>query len=694
MNDALLVELLTEELPPRSLQSLGHAFAQEIRKILVAQGFVPNTVEPVIHATPRRLAMVLPDVLSRQPDRLMERRGPGRLAGLNADGTPTPALNGFARSCGVGIDQLQMGQDAKGQEVYLFRQMEPGKTLEQVLPTLLSDVLPKLPVAKVMRWGSGDAQFVRPVHGLVVLHGSRVLPVELLALKSGNTTLGHRFLSKGPIRIPDAASYEAVMEQAGHVLTRFERRRQCIGEALEKAAGTCRLQKDDVLLDEVTALVEWPGIYAGSFPEDFLAVPQECLILSMKQHQKYFPLLDDKGRLTSRFLVVSNVDAHDPAAIVKGNERVLKARLSDARFFFEQDRKVPLAQRVIRLGPVVYHNRLGSMGLRIKRLEALSVTIARRLGLDEEKARRAAHLMKADLVTDMVGEFPELQGIMGKYYALHDGESPDVAQAIEEHYHPRFAQDTLPESPLGAALALAEKLDSLTGIFGIGQSPTGDRDPFGLRRAALGIIRILVETPLPLNLADVLTLAVEGFSPALPDGDTRSRVEDFILERMRGYLKERQYASDEIESVLNPAPARLDQVLARIEAVRVFAQLPEAVQLSAANKRIRNLLKKTASEEIGKEESAFNARLLKDPAEQSLHEVMQALQPLVADHLGRMDYVSALQLLARLREPVDRFFTEIMVLCDDEVLRSNRLALLRQLETLMNGVADISRLGG
>ncbi len=693
MRETLLIELLTEELPPKLLERMGTAFRAGISDALMAQDFAPADALVEGYASPRRLALTVCDVATRQPDHNVVRKGPACAAGFAANGQPTPALAGFARSCGVAVDRLQTAKDPKGQDLFVFHSVQPGKTLAETLPALLADVLARLPVAKVMRWGAGDAQFVRPVHGLVVLHGSTVLPVTLMGVSAGNTTRGHRFLSSGPITLSHADQYAATLEHKGRVLASFTVRRSRIETALRAAAGEARVLADEALLDEVTALVEWPAVYAGTFNPEFLAVPQECLILSMQQHQKYFPLGDAQGHLLPRFLLVSNIETPTPQSIIHGNERVLRARLADARFFFEQDRKTPLADRVPRLNDVVYHHQLGSMLQRVQRLQALAGNIATQLGVDDAAAQRAAYLMKADLLTDMVGEFPELQGLMGRIYASHDGEPEAVAEAIAAHYHPRFAQDTLPQSLLGASVALADKLDTLAGIYGIGLVPTGDRDPFGLRRAALGVIRILIEAALPLELPQLLQHAVDGFAPDTLAATTVADLNGFILERLRGTLREREFSAEEIESVVSQNPARLDRVLLRLEAVRAFRALPEAESLAAADKRIRNILKKSGPAADAAVPTLQHERLV-DPGEQALYAALIACEPVVDDHLVHLDYTAALRHLARLRAPVDTFFTEVMVMAEDPVLRANRLALLMRLERLMNQVADISRLGG
>ncbi len=752
LEDTLLIELRTEELPPKRLERMGHHFAESLRHALVSMAFVSDQCVLTEFASPRRLAFTLTGVRSQQPARQVERRGPNTRAAVDAAGQPTAALLGFARSCAVEVAQLQTLTDAKGQTVYVHRTTQPGQTLAQTLPGLLHHACATVPVAKVMRWGAGEDQFVRPVHGLVVLHGAQVVPLSLLGLSSGRTTLGHRFLSSGPLTLARAEDYATVLEQQGKVIAAFGARRQQIQAALTQAAGQDCLLAGPDLLEEVTALVEWPVIYAGAFDPAFLKVPQECLILSMQQHQKYFPLGDAQGRLLPRFLLVSNLETPAPQAIIAGNERVLRARLSDARFFYEQDRKTPLADRVPRLAEVVYHNRLGSMLQRTHRLQSLAQAIASRLALDPAQAARGALLMKADLLTDMVGEFPELQGLMGRDYALHDGESPAVAQAIEAHYHPRFAQDSLPQTPLGQVLALADKLDTLVGIFGIGQIPTGDKDPFALRRCALGVLRILIETPLPLSLPALLSLTAQGFASGQIGPTTEMGVLAFMSERLRGYLRDKGYGPEEIEAVLHslpgathgsgplphssaasphgaashpgintapgpahaasavsgattvpegaealPALARLDRLIPRLAALRQFQQLPEAAGLAAANKRIGNLLKKSAN---APQTPGLDLRLdlrqdlLQEPAEIALHEALLQLEPVVDQHLVQLDYTEALRTLAQLKQPVDEFFAAVMVMSENMALRTNRLALLARLQCLMHQVADLARLGG
>jgi glycyl-tRNA synthetase beta chain len=691
MKHLLLVELLTEELPPRALRALGATFAREIHKGLIESAFVAADSAPPrqVLATPRRLAALVAEVLAVQPDRAVERRGPYVSQGLDAQGKPSQALLGFARSCGVEVSALERVSDAKG-EFFVFRSAQRGEPLEQHLAGIVSQALKKLPTPKVMRWGEGEAQLVRPAHGLVMLLGNRIIPGEVLGLASNDRTRGHRFMGEDEVRIPHAEAYLDTLEQRGRVIVSFDRRRASIATALQEAARAQggRIAEDAALLDEVTALVEYPAVYAGRFDAAFLELPQECLILSMKQHQKYFPLLAADGeRLLDRFLVVSNLVTDDPRQIVAGNERVLRARLADAKFFYDQDRKVKLADRVERLAAVVYHNRLGTQLERVQRIRKLAGAIAQRLHADVEAAERAAWLCKADLTTDMVGEFPELQGIMGQCYARHDGESEIVARSIEAHYHPRFANDSLPQDNVGCAVALADKLDTLTGIYGIGLTPTGDKDPFGLRRHALGVLRILSERGLPLDLKELLQLSRLGYPSGVLADSVSVDLHGFMLERLRNLLRERGHAPDEVEAVVGQNPTRIDLVLPRLKAVQAFRALPEAQALAAANKRIRNILKKT---EVVRDQP--DPQLLTEAAERDLHAATARLMPRVRSLVDGEDYTEALRLLAGVRREVDTFFDEVMVMTDEPLVRNNRLALLAQLEALMNQVADISKL--
>ena len=690
MKATLLIELLTEELPPKSLAKLGLSFREQMQKALSEAGFIDAGNEGRWFATPRRLALQFDECLESQPDRVIEKKGPAVASGVGADGTPTKALEGFMRSAGVEFAQLEKQSDGKA-EYFVARIKKTGGRIDETLAEMVEAALKKLPVAKLMRWGAGEAQFVRPVHGLMLMHGARIIAGKVLGLDSRNVTRGHRFMSVGVIDIPRAEDYEAILEQKGRVIASFDKRRAMIREQLDHAAGQLTWLRDDALLDEVTALVEFPAVYEASFEPEFLAVPQECLILTMKANQKYFPLMDgagDKGKLTHRFLVVSNMKVADPANIVTGNARVVRPRLADAKFFFETDKKTPLSARIGKLSRVVYHNKLGSQGERVDRLVKLAAKIASRLGADDTQAERAALLAKADLVTDMVGEFPELQGIMGRYYALADGEPAAVADAIQSHYQPRFNGDALPQGPVACAVALADKLDALVGFFGIGQIPTGDKDPFGLRRAALGVLRMLMETPLALSLPELIDDAAAGFAPELFSGEWRVASAEFFSERLRHMLRDVGHDHKAVDAVLALDPTRIDQIPARLAAVKAFAALPEAEALAAANKRVGNILKKVE----GAVAPGFDNALLHEPAEQALAATLLVVKADAEAAFERGDYTSSLHALAKLRTPVDAFFNDVMVNAEDPALRANRLGLLATLHHAMNRVADISKL--
>jgi glycyl-tRNA synthetase beta chain len=621
-----------------------------------------------IYATPRRLAALIPEVDATGQDRETEVTGPSTKA-------PAQAIEGFAKKHGVSVGSLKRLDTPKGEVVVAHVKIK-GQVLEQVLASVVEDALKSLPIPKVMRWGDGDAQFVRPVHGLVMLHGTRTVPGKVLGLESTNHTRGHRFMGKGEISLASADEYEAKLRNEGMVVADFAARRAEIERELKAEAGRekAALGAYEDLLEEVTALVEQPSVYLGAFDASFLEVPQECLILTMQQNQKYFPLFDSAGKLLPRFLIVSNMKVADPRHIIGGNERVVRPRLEDARFFYNQDRKIRLEERVPQLAKVVYHNKLGSQLERVTRIQLLAGKISRSIGADPIQAERAAWLSKADLLTGMVGEFPELQGVMGGYYALHDGEPKEVARAIAEHYKPRFARDTLPEDGVACAVALADKLDSLAGMFGIGQQPTGEKDPFGLRRAALGVVRILVERRLALSLQDLVK----------PD------VQSFVLERFAGYLKDQGFSTLQVDSVLSQNPARLDLVPLQLEAVKAFEALPEAESLAAANKRVANILKQAAAK--GESFSKAQRKELKEAAEISLFDALQKATGNANPLFERGDYAGYLKTFAVLKAPVDAFFDKVMVMAEQKALRENRLALLAELRTAMNRVADISKL--
>src|SRR4051812_24816081 len=691
MQDALLIELLTEELPPKSLESLSAMFAENLFNLLKNDGLLSSASGYHAYGTPRRLAVLITGVLEQSPDKPATILGPSVKTGLDKDGRPTQALLGFAKKYGGNPESLDRITTDKGEQ-FVFPSVVKGTSLPSALHLYVEDALGKLPIPKMMRWGASDIQFVRPVHGLVMMHGDDVVPGTVWGLTSDRVTLGHRFLHPGKITITTATDYSELLEAKGDVLVDFSGRRNKIRQLLQDVAGSSAVFEEgfDVLLSEGTALVEYPFVYEGGFEQRFLEIPQECFILSMKQHQKYFPLLDNNtGKLLNRFLIVSNMRTADARNIIAGNERVLRARLADAKFFYDQDRKTRLADRVERLASVVYHNKLGSQLERVERIRKLAGAIAGELNASVELAERAAWLAKADLVSDMVGEFPELQGVMGQYYALHDGEDAAVASAIEAHYHPRFANDSLPQDNLGAAVALADKLDTLVGIYGIGLVPTGDRDPFGLRRQALGILRILSERALPLDLLELLHLARLSFASGVLSDSVAVDLHPFMLDRLRNYLREGGFAQDEIDAVVSQNPTRIDQVLPKLQAVQAFRAMPEAESLAAANKRIRNILKKTSVAQSPPDPAVF-----RETAERTLFAATSDLAPKVSALFRNQEYTEALRALASVRGAVDTFFDEVMVMADEPALRDNRLALLLQLEGMMNQVADISKLAG
>ena len=693
MNPSLLIELRTEELPPKSLKALSEAFASGVFAALKEQAFASPQSVCTAYATPRRLALMVTDVAAQQPDRVIEKKGPAVASGLAADGQPTRALEGFMRSAGVSFEQLHKAGDGKA-EYFVARSEKKGEAIDAHLDEIVSGALKKLPIPKLMRWGDSEVQFVRPVHGLIMRHGSRIIPGNVLALSSANTTLGHRFMSSGEIVIDSPENY-SVKLAAGKVIASFAERRASIAAQLDARASElgATINPTDGLLDEVTALVEWPAVYVGEFESEYLEVPQECLILTMQQNQKYFPLFDAAGKLLNKFLIVSNMVVADPRHIIEGNARVVRPRLSDARFFFNKDIKDGFASRLMKLDSVVYQNKLGTLGDRAQRLGRIARRIGEKLSSDSSVANiaeRAALMCKVDLLTDMVGEFPELQGIMGRYYALQEGGLPVLADAIEQHYRPRFAGDLLPQGPIACAAALADKLDSLVGFFGIGQLPTGDKDPFGLRRAALGVLRIVMETPLPLDLNDLINAAKDALTHQRIKLDKfdQALLENFLFDRLRGLLKDAGYAQDVVEAVLAQRPTRIDRVPAKLDAVRAFLALPDALALAAANKRIGNILKKAEGEL-----PEPNPSLLCEEAEKALFARVCEIAPIVEAHVADEAYAEALKALASVRAEVDLFFDQVMVNVDDPAVRANRLGLLKSLFDQLNAVADISKLG-
>ncbi|MBN8487100.1 MAG: glycine--tRNA ligase subunit beta [Burkholderiales bacterium] len=706
----LLVELFVEELPPKALKKLGEAFSSVLAGSLKAQGLAAADAAVTSFASPRRLAVQVAGVASQAADKAQQLKLMPVAVALTADGQPTPAL--LKKLAAVGADasvvpQLKRLPDGKAEALFLDS-LVPGASLAEGLQKALDEAIAKLPIPKVMAYqladGWSDVRFVRPAHRLMALHGEHIVPVRALGLSAGRETLGHRFEAATPVlAIASADHYAQQLREQGAVIASFAERRAEIVRQLQAAAAKEGLTPidDEALLDEVTALVEQPNVLTCHFEQEFLDVPQECLILTMKANQKYFPLLDGHGKLTNAFLIVSNIAPADASAVIQGNERVVRPRLADAKFFFDQDRKKTLDSRVPGLAKVVYHGKLGTQGERMERVRAIGHAIVNQLRMatvpftveakDEfdvldSKVREAATLAKCDLLTDMVGEFPELQGIMGGYYARAEGLRDGVAIAIEDHYKPRFAGDALPRNHSGTVVALADKLETLVGLFGIGQLPTGDKDPFALRRHALGVIRILVEKNLPLDLPELLAAAVPCFGELIQD--PTEALAGFFADRLSVSLRDQGYSAQEVDAVLALAPQRLGDIPRRLEAVRAFAALPEAASLAAANKRVGNILKKIE----GALPTAVTEALLQEPAEQALAAAIAQVQP-VADRLFEQhDYAGSLQALAALKAPVDAFFDGVMVNADDAALRANRQALLNRLHLAMNRVADLSRL--
>lgn len=685
----LLVELGTEELPPKALRRLSEAFGQLFFDALEKADLVtPASRRYRIFAAPRRLALRIPGVPHRQPDRELERRGPALQAAYDRDGNPTRAAEGFASSCGTTVARLDRLVGDKG-EWLVFRHHEKGRAAVALIPELLAEAVARLPIPKRMRWGDLDAEFVRPVHWLVLLHGDTLVKTGLLSVSSGRMTRGHRFHAPKAIRIDTPADYERVLKKQGMVIADFSERREKIRAGVMKLAareaGRAHINED--LLDEVTGLVEWPEPILGRFDTAFLDVPHEALASTMQANQKYFPLVDNKGRMLPCFITVSNIRSRQPSRVREGNERVLRARFSDAQFFWQTDRKQPLASRVDALKDVVFHVRLGSVYDKVLRTQRLAATVAQALGGSVADARRAALLAKADLMSGMVGEFPELQGIMGRYYATHDGEPKEVASALEEQYRPRFAGDLLPHTGTGRALALADKLDTLMGIFGIGEIPTGEKDPFALRRAALGALRIMIEGRLDLDLRALLQAAAEGFDRPAADALV-DQVYEFMLDRLRAYYADAGVRPDVFESVRACQPAKPHDFDLRVRAVTSFLKLKEAASLAAANKRIRNILK----QDVQLDWDHVSELLLQEPAEKALAKRVKALRKELEPLFAAGDYTNAMKKLAALKPEVDAFFDKVMVMVEETAVRDNRLALLSGLANLFLRVADLSRI--
>jgi glycyl-tRNA synthetase beta chain len=711
----LLVELFVEELPPKALNKLGAAFSGVLAEQLKAQGLAAADAVVTAFASPRRLAAHVTGVLAQGADKAVQQKLMPVAVGLDAAGNATPALLKKLQALGADVSDpaaavaaLKRAPDGKAEALF-YDSIVKGASLQAGLQKALEEALAKLPIPKVMQYqletdcelpGWSSVNFVRPAHSLIALHGSAVVPVKALGLTAGNSTQGHRFEAKvSPVVLPHADRYDEVLKRDGSVIASFAERRAEIVRQLNAAAakvgngedgkshGALRPIEDEALLDEVTALVERPNVLTCQFETEFLGVPQECLILTMKANQKYFPLIDASGKLTNRFLVVSNITPDDASLVIGGNERVVRPRLADAKFFFDQDRKKTLESRVEGLSKVVYHNKLGTQGERMARVCAIAKAIGQQVGGDAlaQQAEQAARLAKTDLLTDMVGEFPELQGIMGGYYARHDGLSKEVAEAIEDHYKPRFAGDELPRNNVGLVVALADKLETLVGMFGIGNVPTGDKDPFALRRHALGVIRMLIEKDVALGLPELLALSAPVFGDKITGG--ADALIDFIYDRLSGSLREQGFSAQEVDAVMALRPARLGQVNQCLSAVRAFAALPESPALAAANKRIGNILKKA-----GEVDAHVNPALLQEDAEKGLYAAMQKLLPESEAQFKAGDYTASLQTLAALRAPVDAFFDDVMVNAEEMDLRLNRQGLLKSLHVAMNRVADLSRL--
>lgn len=689
-----LVELGTEELPPKSLRDLQDAFARGVQQGIDQAGLAHGEIRG--YATPRRLAVLVKRLATRQPDQSVRRKGPPITAAFDAAGQPTRAAIAFAQSCGVGVEALQRQEEGKGTFLF-YVGTKPGEPTASLLPGIVSSALDALPIPKRMRWGAGEAEFVRPVHWLVMLFGKDVIDATLLDVKAGNLTRGHRFMAPKPIRISSPATYVRALRERGRVIADFDERRSRIRELVQAEAANVggRALIDEALLDEVTALVEWPVPLAGRFEERFLQLPREVLISTLQDHQRYFPVESADGALMPWFIAVSNIESREPDRVREGNERVVRPRLADGAFFWEQDRRQPLFSRREALDGVTFQAKLGSQGARVGRIRELASHIAASRGTDRAITERAAELSKCDLLTAMVGEFPELQGVMGRYYALADGEPPEVAEAIREHYLPRGAGDELPATDAGIAVALADKLDTLAGIFAIGQRPSGTRDPFGLRRAAIGVLRILIEKGLDLDLRELIERAV-SLQP-VPAGQAADEVYDYVMERLRAYYLEGAGAdgktaitTEMFDAVLATRPRSPLDFDARLKALSAFLELPEAASLTAANKRIANILRKAGETPP----QSVSAEALREPAEVNLYEALRNLQSEVSDATARRDYGAALSRLAGLRPTVDAFFDQVMVMAEDPALRANRLALLSSLRDLFGGIVDLSRLPG
>ena len=688
---SLLVEIGTEELPPKALRSLMEAFGETLTSTLDEARLAHAGTH--VYASPRRIAVIVDDVQARQPDRSVEHKGPPVKVAFDENGQPTAAALAFAKKCGVDVADLEREETAKG-EWLTFAAVERGRALPELLPEAIEGALAALPMPRRMRWGASEAEFVRPVHWIVLLHGTSVIDATIMGIRAGNETRGHRFHSSGPIVVDSPERYLEVLEKEGHVIADFDRRRALVRDGVIAAARDAggEVVDGEALYDEVAALVEWPVPILGRFDEKYLALPREVVTSTLTGHQRYFPVADSSGQLLPRFVTVANIESRDPQQVREGNERVIRPRLADAAFFWDSDRRTTLASREDALREVVYQRGLGSVHDKSRRSAALVEWIAAALEVDGADAQRAATLAKCDLLTGMVGEFPDLQGTMGRHYALSDGEPAAVAQAIGEHYRPRFAGDDVPESAAGQILSVADKIDTLAGVFIIGKKPSGNRDPFGLRRAALGVIRILIECRLDLDLKALIetALSLQPGSKSTASGELAGELYAFITDRLRRYFLDRDagLAIETLEAVMVRQPASLVDFDRRLAAVQTFARLDQAASLAAANKRIANILRQAGDPEGLK----INEKLFEDDAEKRLASALGSARDSVQPMLATRSYAEALNTLADLREPVDQFFDNVMVMADDEAIKNNRLALLAELRSLFLDVADISRL--
>ena len=684
----LLIEIGTEELPPKALANLSAALELSLTEQLQALELSFGNVQRF--ASPRRLAVLIEALDEAQENQEKTRLGPAIQAAFDDTGAPTPAARGFARSCGVEVDQL-LRTEKGGVEKLSFSVNEKGRATQALVPTVIKTALFRLPIPKRMRWGASRIEFVRPLHWAVVLFGEETIETEILGVRSGHRTRGHRFHNNQDLPLVQPSEYESVLEEQGQVIASFDKRRELIRQQVEEQARVLGAVSiiDEALLEEVTSLVEFPVALTGSFDVEFLAVPQEALILAMKSHQKCFHLADTEGRLLPKFVAISNIKSKDPQQVIMGNERVIRPRLADAQFFFDTDREKPLITKKEGLGRLVFQDKLGSMLDKCERVSELSQQIAKQVTANPAHCVRAAELSKCDLLTSMVGEFADLQGLMGSYYAANDGEAPEVAQAIHEQYQPRFSGDDLPASKTGAILAVADKLDTIVGLFGIGQPPTGSKDPFALRRSAIGIFRILVEKPLELDLKWLIQASLESFPDGLLIKDTGDRVFEFILERFRAWYLDEGITSEEFQSVFALRPTRPLDFHRRILAVHAFSLMPEAQSLAAANKRVANILSKQDSAVV---QPVFNESLVRESAEKTLYSAILGKELEVASYIEQGDYQKGLTLLTELKPVIDGFFDEVLVMTKDEAVRDNRLALLAKLQSLFLNMADISYL--